>query len=262
MTRNECYGILEIPRGATREEAVQAYRHLVQVWHPDRFGNNPDLQVKANAKLCQINDAYAILMSEEQQGAGAERNEAADTSSFVPYRDDQVQYLGSDPRLPATRSRISCVIELNPSHFQILLAEATRETGFMQYQWDSLIAIELGESHLIRAGSNPHQTPFRLDFGGSLPAYEDPSICQLFFADPEEILKTLILVKLKCRNEYFSRLLLKRIPLNDRFTDFKSTAGNKEYQPNIADGHSGGIVFVSFSTILLVLVFICFVASN
>lgn len=150
MTRNECYRILEIPRDATREEAVQAYPHLVQVWHPDRFGNNPDLQVKANAKLCQINEAYASLMNEEQQAAGAERNEAAETGSFIPYRDDQIQYLGRDPRLPATRSRISCVIEMNPSHFQILLAEGTRETGFMQYQWDSLIAIELGETRLIR----------------------------------------------------------------------------------------------------------------
>jgi curved DNA-binding protein CbpA len=134
MTRNECCGILEIPLSATREEVVQAYRHLVQVWHPDRFGNNPDLQVKANAKLCQINETYAILMNEEQQAAGAERNEAADTGSFIPYRDDQLQYLGRDPRLPATRSRISCVIELR-QQMRRLPFSSPRMICFIRKKW-------------------------------------------------------------------------------------------------------------------------------
>ena len=37
------YSILEISESATREEITQAYRLLLQVWHPDRFHHNPTL---------------------------------------------------------------------------------------------------------------------------------------------------------------------------------------------------------------------------
>ena len=55
------YSILEIPKSATPEEIKQAYRLLLQVWHPDRFHHNPDLLAKAEKKTREINVAFATL---------------------------------------------------------------------------------------------------------------------------------------------------------------------------------------------------------
>ncbi len=49
---------LGLKPGASREEINEAYRDLVNVWHPDRFGNNVLLQKKAEERLKEINAAY------------------------------------------------------------------------------------------------------------------------------------------------------------------------------------------------------------
>ncbi len=46
---------------ASPAELKQAYRDLVEVWHPDRFAHNPRLQAKAEAMAKQINAAYQRL---------------------------------------------------------------------------------------------------------------------------------------------------------------------------------------------------------
>jgi hypothetical protein len=48
---------------ATAAEIKEAYRDLVKVWHPDRFGGDVRLRRKAEEKLQQINDAYRMLQS-------------------------------------------------------------------------------------------------------------------------------------------------------------------------------------------------------
>ncbi len=55
---HDCYRILDLKPGATLEEVKRSYRELVKVWHPDRFGNDPSLQHKAQEKLKEINYAY------------------------------------------------------------------------------------------------------------------------------------------------------------------------------------------------------------
>ena len=57
------YQILGLNSGASEEEIKQAYRDLVNVWHPDRFPNNQRLREKANEKLKEINLAYENLKS-------------------------------------------------------------------------------------------------------------------------------------------------------------------------------------------------------
>ena len=62
VTRRETWlSALELEPGATLAEIVDAYRQLVQVWHPDRFAHNPALQQRSQEKLKQINEAYAAL---------------------------------------------------------------------------------------------------------------------------------------------------------------------------------------------------------
>jgi TPR repeat protein len=55
------YVILEIDESATPEEIKDAYRLLLQVWHPDRFHHRPALLSKAEQKTGKINAAFETL---------------------------------------------------------------------------------------------------------------------------------------------------------------------------------------------------------
>src|SRR4030095_4623616 len=54
---------LGIKPSSTPEQFKQAYRDLVNVWHPDRFAHDPRLQKIAEEKLKEINEAYEHLKS-------------------------------------------------------------------------------------------------------------------------------------------------------------------------------------------------------
>lgn len=61
MTLSQCLDTLEISRDAsavTFQEAREAYRLLVQVWHPDKYGHNEKLSAKATEKMKSINEAW------------------------------------------------------------------------------------------------------------------------------------------------------------------------------------------------------------
>jgi preprotein translocase subunit Sec63 len=60
---DRCIEILGLKRGASQEEVNQAYRDLVNVWHPDRFVGNPRLEKKAEEKVKEINAAYEYIKS-------------------------------------------------------------------------------------------------------------------------------------------------------------------------------------------------------
>ena len=45
----------------------EAYRDLVKVWHPDRFGSDARLRQKAEDKLKQIINAYMVLQSDQRK---------------------------------------------------------------------------------------------------------------------------------------------------------------------------------------------------
>jgi tetratricopeptide (TPR) repeat protein len=57
------FDILELDSKASSDEVKQAYRDLVNVWHPDRFPGNPRLKQKAEEKLKEINEAYERALS-------------------------------------------------------------------------------------------------------------------------------------------------------------------------------------------------------
>ena len=48
---------------ASPVEIKQAYKELVQVWHPDRFEHDPRLRARAEEELTLINAAYERLLS-------------------------------------------------------------------------------------------------------------------------------------------------------------------------------------------------------
>ena len=55
------YQILGLETNASPERVKQAYRDLVQVWHPDRFAHDERLRRVAQEKLKEINGAYEII---------------------------------------------------------------------------------------------------------------------------------------------------------------------------------------------------------
>jgi len=63
MDIRTCYETLELSPDASIEDVKQAYKDLVNIWHPDRVSNNPRLKQKAEEKLKQINAAHERLLS-------------------------------------------------------------------------------------------------------------------------------------------------------------------------------------------------------
>lgn len=61
MRLTEAFAALEVNSSASFEEAKKSYKQLCFVWHPDRYIDNPALQQKAEAKLKQLNAAYAVV---------------------------------------------------------------------------------------------------------------------------------------------------------------------------------------------------------
>jgi len=57
----KCFETLELDYKASLAEVREAYIDLVNVWHPDRFIQNPRLRQKAENKLRNINTAYEKL---------------------------------------------------------------------------------------------------------------------------------------------------------------------------------------------------------
>jgi len=61
MDIQRSFEILELHYAATEAEARQAYKDIVNVWHPDRFCNNPRLKQRAEKKLKEVNEAYEMV---------------------------------------------------------------------------------------------------------------------------------------------------------------------------------------------------------
>jgi hypothetical protein len=62
MTDDEARSILGVDQSATHEDIHEAYRRLVQIFHPDRFDNGRDeVRAEAERRMKQLTEAYALL---------------------------------------------------------------------------------------------------------------------------------------------------------------------------------------------------------
>ena len=62
MDIEKCFEILRVSSHSSSDEVKQAYRDLVNVWHPDRFSHNDRLRKKAEEELKRINLAYQEIL--------------------------------------------------------------------------------------------------------------------------------------------------------------------------------------------------------
>ena len=82
----EAYRTLDLKPGADLGTVRQAYRVLVKVWHPDRFGNDPKLQAISDEKLKDINASYEKLVA--YLAAGLEGHHAPGAGGWPEPRPD------------------------------------------------------------------------------------------------------------------------------------------------------------------------------
>jgi hypothetical protein len=80
----QAYNSLDLSPDATPQVARRAYRQLVRVWHPDRFSDDPWLQARAEEKLKEINEAYAVVQEDLASRAQRPETSAGATSSAPP----------------------------------------------------------------------------------------------------------------------------------------------------------------------------------
>ena len=102
MDIKKCYEILELDPEASLGDAKQAYKDLVNIWHPDRVSNNPRLKQKAEEKLKEVNVAYKKveafistkqrLEPEQKEAAQAETQAKPQTSHDARVKAEEDYY--------------------------------------------------------------------------------------------------------------------------------------------------------------------------
>lgn len=97
MSPQEALETLGLTSSAGPEEIREAYRDLVKVWHPDRFGSDVRLRSKAEDKLKAFNAAFTTLES-----CGFRIPD--DASSAPPSA--PIEYTPAGPHPRASRNRI------------------------------------------------------------------------------------------------------------------------------------------------------------
>jgi hypothetical protein len=86
----EALRTLEIDEVASKENVKQAWRDLLQVWHPDRFAHSDKLRAKAHRKTQTINAAYDLLRNRPVARPKKER------PATPPRRPEQARETGRD----------------------------------------------------------------------------------------------------------------------------------------------------------------------
>lgn len=103
-SKKNYYQIFEISPNASPDEIKNQYRFLVQAWHPDKFGS-PESKARAEEKLKQINEAYAVLndpkkrkeydregqYSHDSKDAGESRGKTHQGEQAKPDRREQTE---------------------------------------------------------------------------------------------------------------------------------------------------------------------------
>ena len=148
-----CFEILELESGASPDEAKQAYKDIVNVWHPDRFSNNPRLKQKAEEKLKEVNVAYETVKSflsgkqwvEPEQKAAPQAQTKAEAEYFNAQAEPQARHKTEVAVEAGTRTILEVCSSLYKTLRRIVVSQASKaETqakiesrGPNQRQWQS-----------------------------------------------------------------------------------------------------------------------------
>jgi curved DNA-binding protein CbpA len=117
MDIKKCYEILELDPNASLAEAKQAYKDLVNIWHPDRVSHNARLKQRAENKLKEVNAAYEkleVFLSSKQDRKPAPKQ--APEAEVHPYPEGETTeaeagYQGSTHAEAAGRDKTEVAVE-------------------------------------------------------------------------------------------------------------------------------------------------------
>ena len=110
MTIRRSFKILEIDHGATEDDAKQAYKDIVNVWHPDRFSSNPRLKQKAEHKLKEANVAYEHVKAFFKQREQSNGDLSAKADNACRQTRQSPCAKGEQPRQPRPRAEIAAEV--------------------------------------------------------------------------------------------------------------------------------------------------------
>ena len=90
------YEVLEIQRGASKDEIKAAYRKLAKQYHPDMHVNNP-LKDLAQEKFIEVQEAYDQLMNNSGSSSSYSSNQSSSYSGGATNSEFQTarQYMNS-----------------------------------------------------------------------------------------------------------------------------------------------------------------------
>lgn len=95
-----CCEVLEVPPGASMEEIERSFRELIKVWHPDRFTDNPALQIRATRKTSEITRAFAWLRRHDAFRQGRAPAESTPERVLNALRQGLARFLDRNPATP------------------------------------------------------------------------------------------------------------------------------------------------------------------
>jgi hypothetical protein len=118
MDIEKCFEILRVLPDSSLNEVKQAYRDLVNVWHPDRFSHNDRLRKKAEEELKRINFAYQEILKylsfeQERLRLRSEEEERMKREAEIRAK-QQAEYKTETDFWQKKREKI---IELDPKKF-------------------------------------------------------------------------------------------------------------------------------------------------
>ncbi|MBZ5523709.1 MAG: J domain-containing protein [Acidobacteriia bacterium] len=96
--------VLGLNPGASSGEVRRAYLLLVKRWHPDQFAQDSSLQHKAEEKLKEINEAYAILRDPGSMPSYTHQGSTSSTGGYryrytpPPEEEKRASYESTQPR--------------------------------------------------------------------------------------------------------------------------------------------------------------------
>jgi nucleotide-binding universal stress UspA family protein len=138
----------------------EAYRDLVQVWHPDRYSYNPRLRSKAEEKLKEVNNAYELLQRVLANSNTESKRETSQRSTGKTYHGDikqqEVYKKGAKNRDGSRSSVVSLKRVFHPSDFS-----RASKVAFAHALKLALIAkAELSILHIASKTEDVHWTDF------------------------------------------------------------------------------------------------------
>lgn len=154
MDIERCFEILELDRSASSDEIKQAYKDIVNVWHPDRFSSNARLKQKAEEKLKEINVAYdalkTYLSTEQRSEPKPGRAETSAASRAAEKTKDKSQYQKTQPDIESY-DKTEAAVEMGTG---IVLGMWSYVSSLFQRVVTD-VKTEIGQGELDQRQSNP-----------------------------------------------------------------------------------------------------------